>query len=136
MAKMGSQVEREVKLGVWPGFRLPELDDVVDGLAVVPGATRRLDATYHDTPDLRLARSGATLRHRSAEGWTLKLPDGGGTDELLSRRELTVTGDGARVPVELAHLVVAWVRTSTLGPVAKLHTVRHSLELVDDEGGV
>jgi CHAD domain-containing protein len=136
MAKMGSQVEREVKLGVWPGFRLPEFDDVVDGLAVVPGATRRLDATYHDTPDLRLARSGATLRHRSAEGWTLKLPHGGGTDELLSRRELTVAGDGARVPVELAHLVVAWVRTSTLGPVAKLHTVRHSLELVDDEGGV
>ena len=135
-AAIGSQVEREVKLGVWPGFSLPDLDGVVDGLTAVPGDVLRLDATYYDTADLRLARSGVTLRHRSAEGWTLKLPEGDGEGEMLSRRELTVAGDGATVPAELAHLVVAWVRTSSLEPVAKLHTVRHRLELVDDTGVV
>jgi inorganic triphosphatase YgiF len=132
---MTSMVEREVKLGVWPGFRIPELDGVFDGMTVVAEAVSRLDASYHDTPDLRLARSGVTLRQRSPEGWTLKLPTGEGKGAMLSRRELTVAGDDMTVPVELANLVVAWVRTSTLGPVARLHTVRHSVKLVDHLGG-
>lgn len=138
----GSQVEREVKLGVWPGFRLPPLDGVVEGLDVVPATERELDATYHDTPDLRLARSGVTLRHRSGEGWTLKLPtvegqgDDGQGDGVLSRRELTVDGDDQAVPGELADLVVAWVRTSAMVPVARLQTRRRSVALVDATGVV
>ncbi len=136
VARTSDHLEREVKLGVWPGFRLPALDGVLDGLAAVAGADARLEATYFDTPDLRLARSGVTLRHRSSEGWTLKLPTGDEKGAMLSRRELTVVGDDATVPAELAKLLVAWVRTSTLGPVARLHTVRRSLELVDEEGVV
>ncbi|MDQ3355083.1 MAG: CYTH and CHAD domain-containing protein [Actinomycetota bacterium] len=135
---MSSQVEREVKLGVWPGFRLPELDDLGDGLHAVERPARDLDATYYDTPDLRLARAGVTLRRRSGEGWTLKLPTGEGTSEMLSRRELTAGGglgeeDGA-IPEELSTLVVAWVRTSSLGPVARLHTLRRSVNLLDGLG--
>ena len=136
MGPASDHMEREVKLGVWPGFRLPELDGVLDGLSAVAGADARLDATYHDTPDLRLARSGVTLRHRSAEGWTLKLPAGQDSEGMLSRRELTVSGDDASVPAELAGLVVAWVRTATLVPVAKLDTLRRRVELVDDQGNV
>ncbi len=133
----GSHLEREVKLGVWPGFRLPELDGLVEGLHVVTGSECELHATYHDTSDLRLARSGATLRHRSAEGWTLKLPSGEGQgDGWLSRRELTVAGDDRAVPPELAALVVSWVRTSTLVPVARLQTRRRSVALVDATGVV
>lgn len=125
-----------MKLGVWPGFRLPELDGVLEGLVAVTGGDSRLDATYHDTPDVRLARSGVTLRHRSAEGWTLKLPSGEESDGMLSRRELTVSGDDSSVPAPLARLVVAWVRTATLVPVARLRTLRHRVELVDDQGSV
>jgi CHAD domain-containing protein len=133
---VATMVEHEVKLGVPPGFRLPELDGVVEGMKAVPRGASRLDAVYHDTPELRLARSGVTLRHRSAEGWTLKLPSGEATGEMLSRRELNVSGEEATVPAELEHLVTAWVRLAPLGPVAKLQTVRHRLELVDDQGSM
>lgn len=136
MAPRGANLEREVKLGVGPDFRLPELDGVLEGLTAVPAGESRSDATYHDTPDLRLARSGVTLRHRSGEGWTLKLPTADGNDGMLSRRELTVSAGDGSVPAELAGLVVAWVRTSALGPVAKLRTIRRRVELVDDQGGV
>ncbi len=133
-----SQIEREVKLGAWPGFRLPDLDDVADGLHVATVDECQLHATYYDTPDLRLARSGVTLRYRSGEGWTLKVPTGEADDgdALLSRRELTVDGNDNAVPGELANLVTAWVRTSTLAPVARLQTRRRGVALVDAMGVV
>ncbi|HVL03165.1 MAG TPA: CYTH and CHAD domain-containing protein [Acidimicrobiales bacterium] len=136
MGVASDALEREVKLGVWPGFRLPELDGVLEGVVAVTRVDTRLDATYHDTPDLRLARSGVTLRHRSAEGWTLKLPSGQDSDGMLSRRELTVSGDDSSIPAPLARLVAAWVRTATLVPVARLRTLRRGVDLVDDQGSV
>ena len=51
-------MEREAKLLVPPDYVLPELDDLVD---LVPGGTvrvfpdQRLEATYYDTDDHRLA---------------------------------------------------------------------------------
>ena len=69
--------ETEVKLAVWPGFVLPPLDDVADGVLAVPVGEKRQEAVYYDAPDVRLARAGITLRHRSDDGWTLKLPDDG-----------------------------------------------------------
>ncbi len=127
-----------MKLGAWPGFRLPvaDLSGMAEGLQVVPKPDLRLHATYYDTPDVRMARSGVTLRHRSGEGWTLKLPSSGQTAEVLSRQELTVAGDEAGVPTELARLLVSWVRTSVLEPVARLRTQRRGLELVDADGRV
>lgn len=126
-------LEQEVKLGVSPRFTLPDLEGVL-GLRATLAPDQRLDAVYVDTPDLRLARSGLTLRHRSGEGWTLKVPEGDAGPEVLSRRELTVAGDIATVPAELAGLVTAWVRTSSLAPVAHLRTVRRRLLLSDGEG--
>ena len=41
----GEHLEREVKLDVWPGFVLPELVGVADGIAAVPPVTNHLVAT-------------------------------------------------------------------------------------------
>ena len=54
-------LEREVKLAPGRGFVLPELGGE-------PQPTRRFISTYHDTPDLVLARHGLTLRHRVEDG--------------------------------------------------------------------
>lgn len=129
-----SNVEREVKLAVWPGFVLPPLDGVVDGALAVPSADERLDAVYFDTRDLRLAREGITLRHRSDGGWTLKLPDGGAPVGGLSRREINVDADPGEVPDEITMLVASRLRSSTLAPVARLQTLRKRTDLVDPEG--
>ena len=71
--------ERELKLAAPGSFVVPDLTD--DGLGVLamqelPELT--LTSTYYDSADLRLARSGVTLRYRTGEetgpAWTLKLP--------------------------------------------------------------
>src|SRR5215218_623728 len=136
---MKESLEREVKLGVWPGFELPPLDDLPDGLQPERLKTRRLEATYFDTPDARLARAGASLRYRSGDGtgWTLKLPGGDDSsvaDGALSRRELTFPGDGRSVPAAIEGLLAAWVRTSSLVPIARLSTQRRAVQLVDGDG--
>ena len=130
--------EREAKLGAGPAFALPDLDGVIDGLTATALPQRHLDAVYYDTPDLRLARWGITLRHRSGEddGWTLKLPardEAEGT--ALVRNELQFPGTrGGGVPAPALDLVRAHVRTSTLGAVARLSTRRTPVELRDEEG--
>lgn len=132
-----SHLEREVKLAVWPGFELPSLDDVADGVLAVPAHEQRLDAVYYDTPDLRLARSGITVRHRSDDGWTLKLPDDGpAVPGGLSRREITVKGDARRPPAMIRSLLASRVRSASFTAVARLQTLRHRTDLVDREGVV
>lgn len=129
------EVEVETKFAVHGLFDLPDL--------AVGGASRvearpvlSLRATYVDTPDLRLARDGITLRHRTGDGadrWTLKLPrpEGGGG---LSREEVSVAGPGDQVPAELRDLVTAWLRDGDLAPVAVLATERATWLLHPDEG--
>jgi CHAD domain-containing protein len=51
---MKQTIERELKLDVEPGFRLPTLPGR-------PLAPRAFVSRYHDTPDHRLARHGITL---------------------------------------------------------------------------
>ena len=76
----GSAVEVEAKFRVHPPFGLPTLIGERTGAASVdPVREEQLSAVYWDTSDLRLAREGITLRHRSGEGagkdgWHLKLP--------------------------------------------------------------
>lgn len=72
---MADSVEREVKLSAAPGFHLPDLNGVVEDVAVTPVQEGRIETTYFDTADLRLARWGCSLRFRKGEGWTLKLPN-------------------------------------------------------------
>jgi len=133
-----------VKLGAGPAFHLPDLNGVVDGVTVTPPEVVRLETVYYDTPDLRLARWGVSLRHRAGEGWTLKLspspPRGEGSGEgrgqaaLLERDEITFQGGTKKPPAAALALVRAYVRTSELAPVARLSTMRRRVRLIGADG--
>ncbi len=128
-------IEREVKMGAWAGFALPGLDGIVAGVRAETRAPRTLMAVYYDTPDLRLARWGVSLRHRAGDGtgWTVKLPDGDDGPALV-RRELTFEGPSGIIPDAAAALVVAYARGANMGPVARMRTVRTGVDLLDTEG--
>jgi CHAD domain-containing protein len=127
---MRTNVERELKLVPSEGFRLPAL-----GRELPP---RTFVSTYHDTADLRLARHGVTLRHRSEDGvglWQLKVPRG------AARVELEVPAPPARPPAELVDLLAAHLRGAELVRVARLRTRRQrrqvdGAEIVDDSVAV
>ena len=125
--------EREVKLEAPPGFRFPDLDGVVEGVSAVPRDLERLRAEYFDTVDLRLARWGASLRHRQPEGWTVKLPTEG-SGPLLRRDERSFAGSPRRPPADALDLLTAFVRGSPVAPVAVIRTVRRSVDLIDGAG--
>src|SRR5256885_607464 len=60
--------EVELKFRVSPPFRIPELTGERTGVSSVSKAqVKELVAVYWDTSDLRLAREGITLRHRTGE---------------------------------------------------------------------
>jgi CHAD domain-containing protein len=124
-------VEREVKLETPEGFVLPELGGR-------PLPARTFVSTYHDTPDLVLARHGVTFRHRVEDGsglWQLKLPQG------AARIELELAGPPARPPAEMLALLVALLRRRDVVPVARLRTRRegvraHGAEITQDSVAV
>src|SRR5437588_1403766 len=131
-------LEREVKLGAGPAFHLPDLAGVIEGVAVGPSETVRIETVYYDTPDLRLARWGVSLRHRAGEGWTLKLAEPpskpGNQSAVLERDELTFQGGAKRPPEAALEVVRAYVRKAELVPVARLSTVRRRVRLLDESG--
>jgi CHAD domain-containing protein len=137
VVSLTGHVEREVKLAVWPGFELPPLDDAVDGLLAVPAEEKRLDAVYYDAADLRLARDNITVRFRSDDGWTVKMPDDTPVSTgALARQEITVKGDARRPPPLIRAVLAARLRSAPLVTVARLQTVRRRTDLVDPEGAV
>ncbi|HET7339643.1 MAG TPA: CYTH and CHAD domain-containing protein [Candidatus Dormibacteraeota bacterium] len=123
-----------MKLGAGPAFHLPDLAGVLQGVAVGPAETVRLETVYFDTPDLRLARWGVSLRHRAGEGWTLKLGQTGKPGAVLERDELTFEGGVRTPPAAALEVVRAYVRKAELVPVARLSTVRRRVRLVDSTG--
>jgi CHAD domain-containing protein len=126
-------LEREAKFAVGPMFRVPDLDDVVEGAAVTTRAPVRFVTTYLDTPDLRLARWGASLRYRTGEGWTVKLPQPG-DGVLVVRDELTFEGGPAKPPEPALDMVRAYVRTASVRVAVRLQTVRTATQIEDDNG--
>ena len=125
--------ELEVKLGAGPSFRLPALEGVAEGVSAETETARQVSATYLDTDDLRLTRWGVSLRHRTSDGWTVKLPqtsDG----RMLVREEYLFAGASRRPPAEAVDLVRAFVRNATLRPQVRLRTVRRRTALRDGEG--
>lgn len=134
-------LERERKLAGWAGFELPDLDGIVDGVAAVVLPEQHLEATYYDAPDLRLARSGISVRFRTGDAgrvgqkgkWTVKLPDGDGGPTLV-RREIDIEAPGRVVPDAVASLVRAHIRSSALTPVGVLSTRRRRVQLTSDSG--
>ncbi len=126
-------IEREVKLAATPSFRLPTLASAADGFEVEAEPARRVSATYLDTDDLRLTRWGVSLRYRTNDGWTVKLPQAS-DGSVLMRNELVFAGDSRRPPAEAVDLVRAFVRTAPLRPQARLRTVRQKTGLRDGDG--
>ncbi|GAB3307413.1 CYTH and CHAD domain-containing protein [Geodermatophilus aquaeductus] len=135
---MGSgQLEVERKFEAGPDVVLPDLT-VVDGVSSAGDpVTHELDATYFDTPDLRLARARITLRRRTGgtdAGWHLKLP----TAVAGSRRELHAPLGTRRtlVPRPVTDPVTAVLRGAKPAPVATLQTTRQVTHLLGDGGTV
>ena len=124
-------VDEEAALPSWSG---------VSGVDTAAGPEEQLlEAMYFDTPDLRLAAAGVTLRRRrggSDSGWHLKLPRG--TD---SREEIRVgftRGEARRPnpqpPAELTGLIRSFTRAQPVAPVAELSTARRTWQLTDSAG--
>ena len=126
--------ETERKYEAADRVRLADPSRLLGGDRGVAPEEQRLDAVYFDTPDLRLARAGITLRRReggSDAGWHLKLP--AGPD---SRDELRVPLGRARrnPPAELTRLTRVHTRGSRVQPVVRLRTRRRRWPLTDQAG--
>ena len=137
MAK--SIVETERKYDVDEDTALPGWSGVGAVQNAVGPEEQLLEATYFDTPDLRLAAAGVTLRRRRGgtdSGWHLKLPVSAGTREEI---QVGFTRGEARrrnpqPPEELTGLLRALAHAQPVGPVAELSTVRRMWRLTDSEG--
>jgi CHAD domain-containing protein len=131
-------LELEHKLAVWPGYVVPDLSAAGE-LVARPLAELHLVATYYDTADLRLVRSGASLRFRIGEEtgtWTLKLPagEGAGARDALARTELDVEAPGDAVPDRLRWLTYGLSRGAGLRPVCVVETTRRRILIEGDAG--
>ena len=142
-------LEVEKKYAADDAFELPPLTELLlsadDGAAAVDAGApvadgeavqQQLAATYFDTPDLRLAAAGLTLRRRTGgedAGWHLKVPAAAG-----ARAEVRLPlGRATRtVPEPLRRMVRVHSRGALLRPVAEISTDRTVRRLVDATGQV
>ena len=128
------ELEREVKFEVNSDFVLPSFDRIVaDGLTNRPLPERELDAQYFDTTDLRLARWGCSVRHRSDQGWCVKIPTAG-DGVALSRDEIVVEATGEDPPEAAVRLVSGFTRNAPLEPVVRLLATRRPTQVLDADG--
>lgn len=129
-------VEEERKYDVDPSFSLPDLTGCLPpGGQVDRQPPVTLTATYYDTADLRLARTGASLRFRDGDPqpWTVKLPSG----VPGIRHEISLAGEPDPLPpAELIGLVSAGTRGAPVQPVVVVRSRRQRYELRDADGTV
>ena len=112
---------------------LPDLTGFGPVASVTTAGPEELDAVYHDTEDLRLAASSATLRRRTGgpdAGWHLKLPLAGDT------REEVWAPLSDEVPKSLRELALSRTRGAELRPVVRIRSTRTVRRLCDAEGGL
>jgi len=111
---LSSKIEREIKLSIDSGFRLPTL----------PGThlpRRFVTSTYYDTSGYDLARAGITLRHRIERGkqaWQLKLP------LIKDRQEIEIVDRQQNPPAILQDLLFLHIEQQQLVPVSTLRVWR------------
>jgi CHAD domain-containing protein len=127
-------LEVERKFDVDGDFALPDLTDV-DGVATAdPPVEHALEAVYHDTADLRLARARVTLRRRTGghdAGWHLKLPAAAGARQEVHEP----LGRAVKTPPRpLRDLVLGITRGAATSPVTQLRTRRLATVLRDADG--
>jgi inorganic triphosphatase YgiF len=125
-------LEIETKYDVSDDFVLPSLEDL-PGVTADEPVEHLLDATYHDTVDLRLLRSRVTLRRRTGgpdAGWHLKLPAGTARRELHAPLGRAVTSP----PPTLLGPVTGILRGAATAPVVTLRTRRVVTVLRNDDG--
>jgi inorganic triphosphatase YgiF len=127
--------ERELKMLVPDSFELPGLHDAVAGASLGEVEERLIDDVYYDTPELRLARWGCTLRHRGGEGWTVKIP-GPSKGVVLDREEVVLGGDPGEHPVRALNLVSSLTRGVDVVEVARVGTRRLVRRWLTDDGAV
>ena len=124
--------ERELKLAATPDFRMPSVYGLV-GPIVRQAPAERNDTTYYDTGDLRLARWGASLRHRPGEGWTVKLPAERSAPYLV-RPEIVFDGNGERPPAAALELVRSFIRHEEVQASVRMTTIRRRTGLHGTDG--
>jgi len=138
--KRALSTETEAKLGVWPGFVVPELHGVAPWATADEPHEVTLDAVYHDAADLRLTRAGITVRHRTGEDgaedgrWTAKIPHPPTPSGAVTRSELKVDGPPGSLPPEIHSVLKGVLRGAAVGPVAHLRTHRRIVVLRDGGG--
>src|SRR5262249_3391091 len=125
----GWMLEEERKYLVDDGFTMPDLSAAGRVAAKQPVT---LKATYYDTGDRLLARSGISLRYRKGDAagkaWTVKLPST--VEGVRHEHSRPAAGNGV-VPADLLDLVTAARRGAELAPSAVLRTVRTAYDIVD-----
>ncbi len=136
MTSETENLERELKFAVDVGFELPDLSKIAGSTKRLP--QQALNTAYFDTPDLRVWQRGITLRHREGEErqsgkWTMKLPPEG-TERTVDRLELSWSGMREEVPAEAARILRGTVRSSMLGRIVVLESLRRRVVLRDDDG--
>jgi CHAD domain-containing protein len=124
--------ERELKLAADARFRMPSIYGL-GGTTVRSAPPERNETTYYDTHDLRLARWGASLRHRPGEGWTVKLPAERDAPFLV-RPEIVFEGNGDAPPAPAVELVRGFIRGESLSPRVHMTTIRRRTGLHDSGG--
>ena len=124
-------VEIEDKYDVDADAEVTGLDGLPGVEVVAAPVEHELEATYHDTSDLALARTGVTLRRRTGgedEGWHLKLPIEKG------RQELQEPVEGEEIPAFFVDVVSGLSAGEPLRPVATIRTRRTVHRLLDAHG--
>src|SRR5260370_40904686 len=100
-----SMKETEAKYSAPADTALPRLEDLPQVARASGPVEQMLQAEYFDTDDLRLTRTGITLRRRSGgndAGWHLKLPAG---NQVRTDIRPPLPGAVGAVPAVLAGLV-------------------------------
>ena len=126
--------EREAKVSVWPGFRVPDLQANVPWMVAAEPEEQVLDARFLDARPAAAAL-GITFRHRTGEGspdgrWTLKVPVPS-EGIALDRLEIEVDGPPGQPPDHLASAVRGVLRGAELAEVAHLRTNRTVVAIRD-----
>ena len=120
------KLEREVKLAIDPGFRLPPLPGT-------PLPRRLLTSTYYDTSQYVLAHAGITLRHRVERGkqaWQLKVP------LMKDRQEIEILDHQSSPPTTFRDLLFLHLGRRRLMPVATLRVWRAGVRMCVDNAPV